>query len=129
MIEQPAETKLRDYESNPRYERRGVVFYDFLGWQSEITSAGDDGEKIGRLRRILLLHSRLLKVEGPVVVSTFSDNVVISALQDKDATPVFLDTIAALQLHATAKGFLIRGGITVGDLIHDHEVVFGPALN
>ncbi len=121
--------KVRDYDSNPNYERRVVVFYDFLGWQSEIASAGKDPEKIGRLRRMLLLHSRLLKIEGPVAVSTFSDNVVISTIPDKDATPVFLDTIATLQLHASAKGFLMRGGIAVGDLIHGEDVVFGPALN
>jgi hypothetical protein len=78
---------------------------------------------------MLLLHARLLKIEGPVRVRTFSDNVVISTTPDKNVTPVFLDTIAALQAHATAKGFLMRGGIAVGGLIHDDEVVFGPALN
>lgn len=122
--------KIKDYNRNPNYERRVVAFYDLLGWRAEIASAGNDPEKIGRLRRMLLLYSRLLKdIEGPVVVSTFSDNVVISTIPDKEATPVFLDTIATLQLHATAKGFLMRGGIAVGNLIHDTEVVFGPALN
>jgi hypothetical protein len=124
-----SEERVLDYDRDPKYERRLVVFYDFLGWRSEIISAGSDPKKIGRLRRMLLLHSRLLKIDGPVTVTTFSDNVVISTVPDKDATPIFLDAIATLQLHASAKGFLMRGGVAVGDLIHDSEVVFGPALN
>jgi hypothetical protein len=112
-----------------RYEHRVIVLYDFLGWRSEVADAGDDSEKIGRLRQTLLLHAKLSKIEGPVVVSTFSDNVAISTIPDKAATPVFLDAIATIQLHATARGFLMRGGIAVGDLIHDDDMVFGPALN
>jgi hypothetical protein len=37
--------------------------------------------------------------------------------------------IAFQQIAAAMKGFLLRGGITVGDVVHDDECVFGPGLN
>jgi hypothetical protein len=37
--------------------------------------------------------------------------------------------VATTQLFAAALGFWIRGGITIGELVHNNDVVFGPALN
>jgi hypothetical protein len=37
--------------------------------------------------------------------------------------------MAVIQTRGTGLGFLVRGGITIGDIVHDEEVVFGPALN
>jgi hypothetical protein len=123
--------KWRDFLRNPTYERKVVAFYDILGWRAEIESADADQKKIGDLRRLILQHSRMsrLPVESPVNVSTFSDNIVISSIPHKDVTPYFLREMAGIQLMTASMGFLLRGGIAVGDIIHDEEVVFGPALN
>lgn len=123
--------KWRDFLRNPTYERKVVAFYDILGWRAEIESAGADPKKIGDLRRLILQHSRMLRlpVKSPVNVSTFSDNIVISSIPHKDVTPYFLREMAGIQLMTASMGFLLRGGIAVGDIIHDEEVVFGPALN
>jgi hypothetical protein len=123
--------KLRDFLRDPTYERKVVAFYDILGWRTEIEKAGNDSKKIGDLRRLILQHSRMLRlpVESPVNVSTFSDNIVISSVAHKEITPYFLREMATIQLMTMSMGFLMRGGITVGDIIHDEEVVFGPALN
>jgi len=116
---------------NPTYERKVVAFYDILGWRTEIENAGTDPKKIGDLRRLILQHSRMLRlpVKSPVNVSTFSDNIVISSVPDKTTTPYFLREMATIQLMTASMGFLLRGGIAVGNIIHDDEVVFGPALN
>jgi hypothetical protein len=108
-----------------------VVFYDVLGWRSEIEKAGADQEKIGNLRRMILSHARVLRmpVQVPVNVSTFSDNIVISTPVLDGNVPYFLRSIAAMQLMTAGMHFLLRGGITIGDIYHDDEVVFGPALN
>jgi hypothetical protein len=123
--------KLHDFQRTPPYERRVVAFYDILGWRSAIAQAGNDPEKIGNLRRVILQHSRLLRlpVSAPVNVSTFSDNIVVSTIPNSEAVPYFLRSVATLQLMTASMGFLLRGGIAVGDIIHDEEVVFGPALN
>jgi hypothetical protein len=123
--------KLRDFLRDSAYERKVVAFYDLLGWRKEIENAGTDPKKIGALRRLILQHSRMLRlpVESPVNVSTFSDNIVISTVPHKEITPYFLREMATIQLMTASMGFLLRGGIAVGDIMHDEEVVFGPALN
>jgi hypothetical protein len=78
--------RLADYERNPSYERRVVIFYDVLGWRTHIGWAGIDPERIGDLRRLILHHSRTMRLRThlEVRVSTFSDNVVITqAVSDK----------------------------------------------
>ena len=70
-----------------------------------------------------------MPVEAPINVSTFSDNVVISTPVNQDNIPYFLRAIAIMQLLTASLNFLLRGGITVGDICHDDEVVFGPGLN
>jgi len=121
----------RDFLRNPTYDRRVVAFFDILGWRSEIVNAGTDPEKIGRLRRIVIQYSRLLRlpVMAPVNVTTFSDNVVISTPPDQNNTPYFLREMATIQVMTLSLGFLLRGGIAVGEIYHDDEAVFGPALN
>jgi len=122
--------KLRDFERNPAYERKVVIFYDVLGWRNHIEAAHDDAKAIGNLRRLVLRYSRSLplRTQMNLKVSTFSDNVVIS--QDiSEATPLLITLIAFLQIAGGLSGFLLRGGITIGKIIHDQECVFGPALN
>jgi len=122
--------RLIDYEKNPPYERRAVIFYDVLGWRSHIDWAGADATKIGDLRRLILQHSRTLRLRTnlEVRVSTFSDNVVITqAVSDK--TWMLIAQMALFQIASAINGFLLGGGITVGPVVHDDEVVFGPGLN
>lgn len=129
--ESTALARLEDYRRNPAYERRVVVFYDILGWRSEIRKAGTEPAKIGNLRRLLLAHTRVLRMptDAPVNVSTFSDNIVISTPVDPQNISHFLRAMAVMQLLTAAHDFLLRGGVTIGDIYHDEEVVFGPGLN
>jgi hypothetical protein len=122
--------KLTDYESNPSYERRVVVFYDVLGWRSHIDRASMDPAKIGGLRRLILQHSRTIKLRTHLELraSTFSDNVVITRPVDGRVWELIAQ-VAMFQIASAINGFLLRGGITIGDVVHDDEVVFGPGLN
>jgi hypothetical protein len=122
--------KLADYERNPAYERRVVIFYDVLGWRSHIGWAGTNPGRIGDLRRLILQHSRTMRLRThlEVRVSTFSDNVVITqAVSEK--TWMLVAQMALFQVASAINGFLLRGGITIGPVVHDDEAVFGPALN
>jgi hypothetical protein len=121
--------KLQDFERDTPYEKRVVAFYDILGWRSHIVAAASDPSKIGELRRIILLHSRIVRLptEEPVQVSTFSDNIVLSIRPSK-FVPYFLQALAMFQLMSANRGFLLRGGVSIGGLVHDSEVVFGPGL-
>jgi hypothetical protein len=126
--------RVRDFERNPSYERRVVAFYDFLGWREKIQQAGLDPEKIGRLRRMILRHTRSLggqqQYTAPEVrFTSFSDNIVVSQTPDRISVLHLLGTLAAFQLASAGDGFLVRGGVTIGFINHDSASVFGPALN
>ena len=130
MAEGVTEEELSDYNKNSPYKERVIVFYDILGWRGITEKTGGDPERIGRLRREILLHSRILhkmKAENSQV-STFSDNVAISAPVDQNL-PNLLQAVTVMQLGTQSRGLLIRGGVTIGQLVHDSECVFGPALN
>jgi hypothetical protein len=122
--------KLVDFFRNPTYERRLVIFYDVLGWRNHIKAADGKIEKIGDLRRLILQSHRSLRLrhQFKMRISTFSDNIVVTQAVD-EKTPLLLTLLALQQIAAAMKGFLLRGGITVGDIIHDDECVFDPGLN
>jgi hypothetical protein len=119
-----------DYQRNPAYERRVVVFYDVLGWRSQIAKAGHDVQEIGKLRRYILQHTRIIKqaTNHNLRVSTFSDNIVLTQPLTERSS-YFIQQFGSIIMSAALGGILIRGGITIGDVIHDDEVVFGPGLN
>lgn len=116
-----------------RYKRRIIVFYDILGWRNKIKWAGSRFDRLTFLRDIVsLFNTTSVGInQHPKRISnmtTFSDNVVISQDVGCD-TDYFLFKIAYAQFSAAERGFWLRGGITVGDIIHDENVVFGPGLN
>jgi hypothetical protein len=122
--------KRADFDRNPIYERRVVVFYDFLGWRNHITDAGCAPTNLRELRQMILRHTRMLGVKTDLAIrtSSFSDNMVVTQVPD-DRTKMLMQHLANVQLGSALVGFLVRGGITVGNVVHDDEVVFGPGLN
>ena len=67
-----------------------------------------------------------------VVVTYFSDSLVISAPSDDlISSQMILDMLAKLSIKLwTEHALLIRGGITLGNLIHiENGPLFGPAMN
>jgi hypothetical protein len=42
---------------------------------------------------------------------------------------MLIQQIALLQVGSAFNGFFLRGGITIGEIIHDSESCFGPGLN
>jgi hypothetical protein len=117
-----------------KYERRVVAFYDVMGWKSKIDRAGADSARITQLKNIVRLFSTTRGEYGVGTpfqgrITTFSDNVVVSANTDVNSLFTVIVRLGMMQFGAAQIGFLIRGGITIGDILHDEHVVFGPALN
>lgn len=115
------------------YELRLVCFFDTLGWKHKIDAAGIDPQKIARLALVPRLFSSAItalakKLPGAIMTS-FSDNVVVSIPYDADRVLSSLESLAKIQLGLAMEGFFLRGAVTIGLLFHDDEIVFGPALN
>lgn len=117
-----------------RYERKYVVFYDVLGWRQKIAEAGNDPEMIVTLKAAVtgwaLLGNADVQSRGfKTRITTFSDNVVISEPLEGPNFHLLLFRLGYMQVLASWSGLLIRGAITIGDIVHDDSIVFGPALN
>jgi hypothetical protein len=115
-----------------KYERRVVAFYDVMGWRSKIEAAGADIEKITMLKNVIRLFSTTPdqdKYPFDYRQSTFSDNHVVSSLVSQQSVFNLLLRLSFTQILSAYLGFFVRGGVTIGDIVHDEHVVFGAALN
>lgn len=115
------------------YECRIVSFFDTLGWRQQIQEAGDDPRRIARLASVPRLFSSAVmemakRAEG-AQMTAFSDAVIVSVPYDADRLLWNLQGLATVQLGLALSGFWVRGATTVGHLVHDPNIVFGPALN
>lgn len=131
------------FENAIRYETRIVAFLDILGWKDAIQSkehgSGDFVKALGKTLAQLqwvASHfnslSRLLpkdmKWPGNPVMTQFSDSLVISVDDGEQGREVLQTALLVLTSNLINFGFLLRGGVTRGEVFHDGSLVFGPAL-
>jgi hypothetical protein len=125
------ESELQYGELN--YERRIVAYFDVLGWRSEIEQAANDARRIARIAMVPRIFSQgvsqIAAQANGAHLTSFSDNVIVSAPYKADRLQSSLESLATIQIRAAFAGFWLRGGITIGPLIHNEAFVFGPALN
>lgn len=117
----------------PKYERRLILFLDFLGFKelvdrtvqepnflAELVSAMDIVGEIGQDDVELFKSQR---------ITQFSDCIAVSYdVNEESAVFWLLADIAQSVVRLAEKGFLVRGGLTVGDLFHSERHVVGPAM-
>jgi len=127
----------------PAYERRFVAYIDIVGWKDACYDSRqhatvfavaktlcelpgnfsrDLKDKLNQTRAVAPDHSHQ-KTE----VVTFSDNLAISTAVDVGHT-LFFKFLTSVCCQLLTKGFLARGGVTVGDVCHKENMIFGPAL-
>ena len=115
----------------PTYERRLILFLDFLGFREIVAETTDDPTALGRLIAGLNAIARIVK-DGSVEserVTQFSDSLVVSYRVD-ETSGVFwlLHAMAMTVVELAGRGYLLRGAVTIGDLFHDDRHVVGPAM-
>jgi hypothetical protein len=117
------------------YEDRIVAFVDVLGFNDLVDSSKDD---VKALRNITSALSTLYEwiwqweadgTDSSFAFTQFSDSVVLSALADtQDSFEMLLQLMLGIVDIAYSNGIIVRGGIARGKLIHDREMVVGPAM-
>jgi hypothetical protein len=121
------------------YEDRVVCFLDILGFGGHIACSiqqdgSDANEKIRELSDVFANIREILEIDRPAVrrdkeVTQFSDSIVISFPAYTESGVFFaLQDILWVQISLAQKGYLCRGGVTRGRLIHTPTVLFGPAM-
>ncbi|EEX15467.1 conserved hypothetical protein [Citreicella sp. SE45] len=115
----------------PTYERRLILFLDFLGFREIVAETTDDPSALGQLIAGLDAIRRIAE-DGSVEserVTQFSDSLVVSYRVD-EMSGVFwiLHAMAMTVVELVGRGYLLRGAVTIGDLLHDDHHVVGPAM-
>ena len=132
-------TRVKRAREKTMYEMKYVAFVDILGFQSKISAIGTDDKGfdkvLGALGRILeqkkdnesdtILNNKDLGVE----VTTFSDCMVISWPAELDNLIPLIVGLIHLQIDLAENDILLRGGVVQGQVYHNDNEVFGPAMN
>lgn len=116
------------------YSTRVVVFMDILGFKNMVL----DPEKKETLFYVMN-YSKWIgesNYRGPLKeddlgkeVTVFSDSIVISYdVETQGQVFSILLDIIRIQLDLASKGIILRGGVSIGELYHKKETVFGPAM-
>jgi len=131
------------FEDALQYKRRIVAFLDILGWSEAILAKKEDegqatkilGKTLAQLKGIATHFNSLNQLmpkdmnwPGNPVMTQFSDSLVISTDDDQQGKEVLQNVLLVLTSNLIPFGFLLRGGVTRGDLFHSDGLVFGPAL-
>lgn len=139
-----------------QYEKRLVAFIDILGFKEIISNSQKDSSKIDLIYSVLTFLKNWEKSEfwslkfvevemdaqkkgvskfdirGKTNTTAFSDSIVVSVKVEDDINEMVSTLIANLAYAGAIlleKGILIRGGLTLGDIIHESNgVVFGQGL-
>ncbi len=115
----------------PTYEKRLILFLDFLGFKEIVDRTVADEALLGDLiaaLRAVPKNAEATDFAGEQVTQ-FSDSLVISYPFKEPAavyTLVANTTLAIVDL--VDRGFLVRGAMTVGDLLHTDQYLVGPAM-
>lgn len=139
-----------------KYERRIVAFIDILGFKEIVKQSEQDTTKIELLYSVLDFLKgwetsdkwdlKFVEIEedaqkkgvhnfdirGKTNTTSFSDSIVVSVKVDgnvNEMTSTLVVNLAYIGAILIEKGILFRGGLTIGNILHnDNGTVFGQAL-
>lgn len=112
-----------------KYTRSIVSYLDILGFR-ELVETKTAGE-LSRILRILAESVAPHPTDEPVSIqfTKFSDTVIRSM---ESASPAYfiyeLKSILRAQMALIPQGVMVRGAVTVGDIVQSWGVVYGPAV-
>lgn len=114
------------------YCDRVVGFVDILGFADLVRRADREpelrdhiAEALGNVRRV----SPPTEGKTDLRSQNFSDSLILSAADTPDGFWHLLLSIDALAWNLLQLGVLIRGGVTIGGMRHEPDIVFGVGVN
>jgi hypothetical protein len=135
----------QEYVMSELYKTHLVAFIDLLGFEKAVETNNKNELILKLLQQMKFFNNETEGVDTykdeqgndctvvhPKVI-TFSDCIVISISNEqcswKQAVIEMKNHLLQLARIAHYRGFLLRGGITIGALYHQDNIIFGPALN
>lgn len=125
-------TKKKKPQIATEFENRICVFLDILGFRDHLARAATDPGHVKRISEAFACFNENLKQGNGILYSRqysqYSDCVTLSCRIDEPSSVYYLlSELLEIQIALAGRGFLVRGGVTVGQLVHDEEQLFGPA--
>ncbi len=139
-----------------KYEKRLIAFIDILGFKEIVRSSEADDTKLDLIHSVLDFlkdweksekwNLKLVEIEedaqkkgvesfdirGKTNSTSFSDSIVVSVkVEDNinEMASTLIVNLCFIGAKLIEKGVLFRGGLTIGNLIHnDNGTVFGQGL-
>ena len=120
-----------------KYEKRLIAFVDFLGFKKMIEESEVDEHCICEIYSAIhniymVLWDYLAYSPGNTTlrITHFSDSIVMSCVFDEaeDVVLIIRHLRYVQQMLAEKHSMLLRGAITIGELIHDDHILMGPAM-
>jgi len=126
-----------DELDNRKYEERIICYFDILGWKEKIKATENDDLKVKEMYDYYSYFINSFKeIENnkrtypTIKVNIVSDSFFISwSIMYRELTMTILNILKFQIQKMLMNDLLVRGGIFKGKLIHEKEILFGPALN
>jgi hypothetical protein len=118
---------------NEKYEDRIIVFLDFLGFRDIVGRTNNDRGYLHHLLQAIDRLSSIGKSTSDISkshrITQFSDSLVLSyhVNEQSGVFHLLLDVAFAI-IDLAGWGFLLRGAVTSGRLIHSDKYLLGPAM-
>lgn len=115
------------------YNTRIIAFIDILGFSSRVKRSKSDKNEVKRIYEALdLIRGQFLKKEFNrdfgTEITQFSDSLIISINENQTGGIYHMISDCSYAIHyLISSGFLCRGIILRGELIHKDSICFGPA--
>jgi len=123
------------------YEKRFVAYMDILGFKSLIEKTKENEENYNQVNKALstIADIRHDNYAGALSeygihkeITIFSDSVIISYAANVSfggALSHILTDLVHICMELLIHDMYFRGGVTYGDLTHNKNICFGPAMN
>ena len=120
-------------EHKVAYEKRLILFMDFLGFREVVADTKDNEQSLVRLISAMNVLRDVVKddelLSNSQCITQFSDSIVMSyRVSEPSGVYDMLYSMALSFMSIIDCGFLLRGAITMGDLYHTERHLVGPAM-
>ena len=123
---------------NSYYEDRIVIFIDILGFKDSIKKSINDSTILNNIYLVINnmyneynFNNAIKKfdLQNEYEISVFSDSIIYSApLKNNLDIYYMFSMVECLLRKIISFGFVARGGVSIGKMIHYDGIAFGPAL-
>jgi len=117
------------------YADRYFAFVDILGFSNLIRQSHRGEVDVKEVHQLLkIVHrpnrksGRTRTLDSGLRYQSISDAVAISAKATEDGLEHILLALQDLSFRLLRMGYFVRGGLVRGQLFHEENIVFGPAL-